>query len=79
MGADRIAFVRGLKYFERIAELARDQVTLVCALELASHYKNGDVADPLYRYTKHPGADVAVNAMKRLTTTQAPLPADFSR
>lgn len=75
--ADKIAYQRAMTSFEQIAESAGDQVTLVCALELASHYKNGDVAVMLWKYTKHPDAAVAVSARQLLTTTQDPLPGTF--
>lgn len=75
--ADKLAYQRALTNYERIAETASDQVTLVCALELASHYKNGDVAVLLWKYTKHPDAAVAVSARQLLTTTQDPLPGTF--
>jgi hypothetical protein len=77
--ADRIAYARALVNFQRIAEMARDQVTLVCALELASHYKNGDVGVLLWTYTKHPDAAVAASATRLLQTTQDPLPASYGQ
>ncbi|MCC6242892.1 MAG: hypothetical protein IT353_08625 [Gemmatimonadaceae bacterium] len=76
--AKRIAYQRTLANYELIAESAANQVTLVCALELASYYKNGDVAVALWKYTKHPDAAVAVNAKKLLLSTQDPLPGNFS-
>ena len=60
-----------------IAEGAANQVTLVCALELASYFRNGDVAVLLWKYTKHPDAAVAENAKKLLKETQDPLPGSF--
>jgi hypothetical protein len=73
--AKRIAYKRALDAFEQYAETAADQVTLVCALELASYYKHGDVAVMIWKYIKHPDAGVSVNA-KRLLGTQDPLPVD---
>ncbi len=73
--AKKIAYKRALDGFTQYAETAPDQVTLVCALELASYYKHGDVAILIWRYLKHPDAGVSVNA-KRLLATQDPLPTD---
>ena len=72
--ADKIAYARGLANLQRVTEQAKDQVTLVCALEIASHYRHGDVAVLLYKFTKHPDQAVATNAKKLLQTTQDPLP-----
>lgn len=69
----RIAYARGFSGLQAIAEQAPDQVTLVCALEVASYYKNLDVAKLLYQYTGHPDEAVAVNA-ERLLASQDPLP-----
>jgi len=73
--AKKIAYKRALNAFEQYAETAQDQVTLVCALELASYYKHDDVAVLLWKYLKHPDAGVSANA-KRLLATQDPLPVD---
>ena len=70
--ADRIAYIRSLRVFESIVKSAPDQVTLVCALELASHLKHPEVAQLLTQYSAHPDGAVAASA-KRLLTTQAPL------
>ena len=70
--ADRIAYIRALRGFESIVRSAPDQVTLVCALELASHLKHPEVAVLLTQYSTHPDAAVAASA-KRLLSTQAPL------
>ncbi len=75
--AKRLAYQRALTNYERIAETAANQVTLVCALELASYYRNGDVGVLLWKYTKHPDAAVAASARKLLTSTQDPLPGTF--
>ena len=70
--ADRIAYIRSLRGFESIAKAAPDQVTLVCALELASHLKHPEVAVLLTQYSTHPDGAVASSA-KRLLSTQASL------
>jgi len=70
--ADRIAYIRSLRAFESIVESAPDQVTLVCALELASHLNDPEVAVLLTQYSSHPDAAVAASA-KRLLSTQKPL------
>lgn len=75
--AGKLAYQRTLKNYTLIAEGAKNQVTLVCALELASFFRNGDVAVLLWKYTKHPDAAVAENAKKLLKETQDPLPGSF--
>lgn len=70
--ADRIAYIRSLRAFESIVKSAPDQVTLVCALELASHLKHPEVAVLLTQYSTHPDGAVASSA-KRLLSTQASL------
>jgi len=77
--ATKIAYQRAFANYEMIAESAANQVTLVCALELASFYKDADVAATLWKYSKHPDAGVAQNARKLLETTQDPLPASYVR
>jgi hypothetical protein len=76
--AGKLAYARAFVNFERITEIAGDQATLFCALELASFYKNGDVAVLLYKYARHPDAGVAMSA-RRLLKTQDPLPAAYLR
>ncbi len=75
--ATKLAYQRALTNYERIAESAQNQVTLVCAMELASYYKHGDVAVFLWKYTRHPDAGVAQNARRLLRATQDPLPGSF--
>lgn len=75
--AEKLIYARALTSYQAIAESARDQVTLVCSLELASFYRHGDVAVFLWKYTKHPDAGVALNA-KRLLQLQDPLPGSFA-
>ncbi len=75
--AEKLGYQRALTNYERIAESAGDQVSLVCALELASYYKHGDVGVLLWKYTKHPDAAVAESARKLLRNTQSPLPGTF--
>jgi hypothetical protein len=70
--ADRIAYIRAFRGFELLVKAAPDQVTLVCALELASHLNHPEVAHLLTQYSSHPDAAVAASA-KRLLSTQAPL------
>ena len=70
--ADRIAYIRSLRAFESIVKSAPDQVTLVCALELASHLNHPEVAQLLTQYASHPDAAVAASA-KRLLPTQRPI------
>ena len=75
--AEKLGYQRALTNYERIAESAGDQVSLVCALELASYYKHGDVGVLLWKYTKHPDAAVAESARNLLRNTQSPLPGTF--
>jgi len=70
--ADRIAYIRSLRGLESIAKAAPDQVTLVCALEIASHLDHPEVAQLLTQYSAHPDAAVAASA-QRLLSTQKPL------
>jgi hypothetical protein len=70
--ADRIAYLRSVRGLESIAKAAPDQVTLVCALEIASHLDHPEVAQLLTQYSSHPDAAVAASA-KRLLSTQKPL------
>jgi hypothetical protein len=58
----RLRYARGFKVLKSIAENARDQVTLVCALDLMSYHDDVDVREFLQRYLKHPSPDVALNA-----------------
>ncbi len=77
----RMNYVRAFKVYRGIAEEARDQVTLTCALEMASFYRDGEAQRFIARYAKHPDAAVATTAV-RLTSDPAttslpagPLPA----
>lgn len=72
--ASAVSYGFTLPTFVDLAETAPDQVTLVCALEIASFYRDPDVAVLLTKFSKHPDASVSVNA-KRLLATQDPLPA----
>jgi hypothetical protein len=72
--AQKLAYDRAFKQFATIAQVARDQVTLVCALESASAYRHGDAGVLLAKYTRHPDAAVAENAKRLLASTQDPLP-----
>lgn len=75
--ATKLAYQRALTNYQHIAESAQNQVTLVCAMELASYYKHGDVAVFLWKFSKHPDAGVAQNARRLLRITQDPLPGNF--
>ncbi len=70
---DRIAYMRTFTLMEAIASSASDQVTLVCALEIASRLRHQEVALLLTQYSTHPDAAVAASA-KRLLTGQDPIP-----
>ena len=60
--AMRLRYDRAFKVFQTIAENAKDQVTLVCALDIMSHNSYIDVRIFVERYLKHPSPDVALNA-----------------
>jgi len=60
--AMKLRYERGFKGLKSIAEHARDQVTLVCALDMISYNGDADVREFLQRYLKHPSPDVALNA-----------------
>ncbi len=77
--ADKVRYRAAFQMFEQIAQSAGDQVTLVCALELTSHYRHGDVGTLLHQFTRHPDAAVAINAKTLLAKTQDPLPAWMTR
>ncbi len=57
--ANRLNYQRGFAMFRDIAESAADQATLVCALDLASRYRDGEATRFVTRYLKHPSPDVA--------------------
>lgn len=75
--AQKLAYDRAFTVFRDISTNAKDQVTLVCALELSSRYRHGDVAVLLWQFTKHPDSAVSMNARK-LLQTQDPLPASYA-
>ncbi len=60
--AMRLRYDRAFKTLKVIAENAKDQVTLVCALDIMSHNGYIDVRLFVERYLKHPSPDVALNA-----------------
>lgn len=74
----KIAYARGFVGLASIAQQAPDQVTLVCALEIASFYRNFDAAVLLNSYTAHPDNAVSESARRLLAASQDPLPARFT-
>ncbi len=60
--ANTLNYQRGFEMFKAIAESAEDQVTLVCALDLASRYGDSESTRFITRYLKHPSPDVATAA-----------------
>lgn len=64
--AGRLAYLRAHEQFAAIAEVAADQVTLVCALDYASRYRHPDARRFVARYTRHPDAAVAASAERLL-------------
>ena len=59
--AMKLRYSRGFKLFSAVAENAKDQVTLVCALDLMSYNGDPDVKRFVERYLKHPTPDVVTN------------------
>ena len=59
--AMKLRYERGFNGLKSIAEHARDQVTLVCALDIMSYNGGADVRAFMQRYLKHPSPDVALN------------------
>ncbi len=59
--AMKLRYSRGFKLFSAVAENAKDQVTLVCALDLMSYNGDPDVTRFVERYLKHPTPDVVTN------------------
>jgi hypothetical protein len=73
---ERMNYGRAYKVYRGIAEDARDQATLVCALEMASYYHDGEARRFIERYLRHPDAAVAASAAWLLTDPATrPLPA----
>ena len=64
--AMKLRYARGFKMFSTVAENAKDQVTLVCALDLMSYNSDPDVRRFLERYLKHPTPDVVSNVQRLL-------------
>lgn len=60
--AMKVRYDRGFKILKSISEHARDQVTLVCALDLMSYNSDADTRAFIQQYLKHPSPDVALNA-----------------
>jgi len=60
--AMRLRYQRATNRLQGIATSARDQVTLVCALDLMTHTDDADVRRFVEGYLKHPSPDVASNA-----------------
>lgn len=68
--AMKLRYSRGFKTFSIVAENAKDQVTLICALDLMSYNNDPDVKRFLERYLKHPTADVVTNVQLLLARPQ---------
>lgn len=63
--ANRLVYARASELFQEVAREAGDQVTLVCALDLASRWRTREAQVFLRRYTAHPDVAVA-EAARRL-------------
>ncbi len=64
--ANNLRYEQASRIFRSMAESAEDQVTLVCALDLASRHDDGPVWRFIAQYAEHPSPDVAANARKLL-------------
>lgn len=62
--ASRLSYTRASEMFQEVAKEAPDQVTLVCALDLASRWRTREAQVFLRKYTKHPDAAVAAAATR---------------
>jgi hypothetical protein len=62
--AERLNYTRASEMFQEIAKEAGDQVTLVCALDLASRWKHSEARKFVARYAEHPDAAVAAAAQR---------------
>ncbi|HMS01876.1 MAG TPA: hypothetical protein PKE51_02830 [Gemmatimonadaceae bacterium] len=63
--ASRLSYTRASEMFQEVAKEAGDQVTLVCALDLASRWRTREAQVFLRKYTAHPDEAVA-EAARRL-------------
>lgn len=68
--AMKLRYPRGFKIFGTVAENAKDQVTLVCALDLMSYNADPDVKRFVEQYLKHPTPDVVTNVQRILARPQ---------
>ncbi|MCU0615889.1 MAG: hypothetical protein MUD17_02225 [Gemmatimonadaceae bacterium] len=62
--ASKLSYTRASEMFQEVAKEAQDQVTLVCALDLASRWRTREAQVFLRKYTKHPDAAVAAAATR---------------
>jgi hypothetical protein len=62
--AKKFNYVLASEKFQEIAKEAGDQVTLVCALDLASRWNDSDARKFVARYAEHPDAAVAAAAQR---------------
>jgi len=62
--AERLNYMVASEMFQGIAQEAGDQVTLVCALDLSSRWKNVEARKFIARYAEHPDAAVAAAARR---------------
>jgi hypothetical protein len=62
--AERLNYTRASAMFQEIAKEAGDQVTLVCALDLAARWQHPEARRFIARYAEHPDAAVATAARR---------------
>jgi hypothetical protein len=68
--ANRLNYTRASEMFQEVAQEAGDQVTLVCALDLASRWRTSEARKFIAKYAEHPDAAVA-EAARRLSQPSA--------
>jgi hypothetical protein len=72
--ADRVAYLAAASQYQEIADVAQDQVTLVCALELMANDGSDETTRFLRRYLRHPNNEVVEWATALLRPRPGGLP-----
>lgn len=72
--AARVAYLAAARQYQDIAEIAGDQVTLVCALELMARDGSDETTQFLRRYLRHPNEEVVAWATALLRPRRGGLP-----
>jgi hypothetical protein len=72
--ADKVAYLAAAQQYQQIAEVAPDQVTLVCSLELMSRDGSDETTKFMRRYLRHPNAEIVEWATALLRPRAGGLP-----